>query len=362
MSFHDWRVVHGSEPNVSALPCRGLATHLCTERGSGRHRSAGRTIRSASGANHGHWDSASTQFDFPSQHLAAQQQQQQQQRPPPPPVSPEQPTRIIKPLPDKLVVLTFDDGAKSHLTVAGPLLQELGFGATFFITEGLGIPEDNRLPEPERTFMTWPEVKQLDRLGGGRFEIANHTEHHAAVTALSHDELTRELQAIDARCAEHDIPPTSTFCYPGYHNTPAAARTLQTYGMGFARRGSTWPNLMADDVGDPGGIHGKAGETHRGLPYDPAVHAPLLVPTCIEGGPNMAYTDFVWAAEQARGGKACVVTFHGVPDANYDFVSTTEAQFTKCMRYLHREGYTVIALRELAEFVEPARPLLNAKY
>ena len=42
---------------------------------------------------------------------------------------------LRRPIPDKTVVLTFDDGSKSQLTVAGPLLQELGFGGTFFITE-----------------------------------------------------------------------------------------------------------------------------------------------------------------------------------------------------------------------------------
>ena len=30
-SFHDWRTVHGSEPNRSAGPRRGLAIHLCSE-------------------------------------------------------------------------------------------------------------------------------------------------------------------------------------------------------------------------------------------------------------------------------------------------------------------------------------------
>lgn len=43
---------------------------------------------------------------------------------------------LRKPIPDKLVVLTFDDGSISQLRNAGPLLKELGFGATFFITEG----------------------------------------------------------------------------------------------------------------------------------------------------------------------------------------------------------------------------------
>ena len=43
------------------------------------------------------------------------------------------------PIPEKLVVLTFDDSAKSHFTVVRPLLLNYGFSATFFITEGFLI-------------------------------------------------------------------------------------------------------------------------------------------------------------------------------------------------------------------------------
>ena len=35
---------------------------------------------------------------------------------------------------DRVVVLTFDDAVKSHRTFVAPLLKELGFGATFFVT------------------------------------------------------------------------------------------------------------------------------------------------------------------------------------------------------------------------------------
>ena len=39
-------------------------------------------------------------------------------------------------VPDKIVVLTFDDSVASHATFVAPLLKKHGFGATFFITEG----------------------------------------------------------------------------------------------------------------------------------------------------------------------------------------------------------------------------------
>src|SRR5262249_2878588 len=36
----------------------------------------------------------------------------------------------LQPIPDKLVVLTFDDSVASHYSVVRPLLKQYGFGAT----------------------------------------------------------------------------------------------------------------------------------------------------------------------------------------------------------------------------------------
>jgi len=41
---------------------------------------------------------------------------------------------LLKPIPDKLVVLTFDDACLSHATLVAPLLKKHGFGATFYVT------------------------------------------------------------------------------------------------------------------------------------------------------------------------------------------------------------------------------------
>ncbi len=40
---------------------------------------------------------------------------------------------LRKPIPDKLVVLTFDDGCSAHATYVAPLLKSLGFGASFYV-------------------------------------------------------------------------------------------------------------------------------------------------------------------------------------------------------------------------------------
>src|SRR5213082_3426683 len=86
------------------------------------------------------------------------------------------PALAREPVPDRLVVLTFDDASKSHSTVARPLLKLYGFGATFFVTEGFDFPTN------KRDYMSWEEIARLHADG---FEIGNHTRDHKAVTAGS---------------------------------------------------------------------------------------------------------------------------------------------------------------------------------
>ena len=64
-----------------------------------------------------------------------------------------------EPIPDKLVVLTFDDSVKSHFTIVRPILRRYGFKATFFITEGFDFPTN------KQDYMTRDEIAQLHRDG-----------------------------------------------------------------------------------------------------------------------------------------------------------------------------------------------------
>ncbi|HEY3839254.1 MAG TPA: polysaccharide deacetylase family protein, partial [Bryobacteraceae bacterium] len=73
------------------------------------------------------------------------------------------------PIPDRTVVLTFDDGVSSHATYAGPLLKTYGFPATFFVCE---FPPDF---SDKHKYMTWEQIRDLHRMG---FEIGNHTLSH----------------------------------------------------------------------------------------------------------------------------------------------------------------------------------------
>ena len=76
---------------------------------------------------------------------------------------------LLRPIPDGLVVLTFDDGSRSDLEFVAPLLLEHHFSATFFVNRGGGAPER------QRDYLSWAEIAQLSALG---FEIGTHTTSH----------------------------------------------------------------------------------------------------------------------------------------------------------------------------------------
>jgi peptidoglycan/xylan/chitin deacetylase (PgdA/CDA1 family) len=67
---------------------------------------------------------------------------------------------IIKPIPDKSVVLTFDDACLSHATFVAPLLKEYGFGGSFYITTAF---EFNTRKD---WHMTWEQIKDLYAIRG----------------------------------------------------------------------------------------------------------------------------------------------------------------------------------------------------
>lgn len=240
-------------------------------------------------------------------------------------------TGLWQKIPDKLVVLTFDDGCKSQATFVAPLLKSYGFGATFYITEGL-----NFLTNKE-AYMTWEEVRGLHDAG---FEIGNHTRHHRNVAQQPAAELRSDLVHIDDRCASYGIPHPKTFCYPGYSHSEAAVEVVAEHGFQFARRGVA-PEFPYD------------GEGGRGPAYNPTQHHPLLIPTTGASGPNWRFDDFTWALDQAVDGDIAVLTFHGVPDVEHPWVHTEPKQFEAYMAYLAENDYSVIALQDLADYVDP---------
>ena len=78
----------------------------------------------------------------------------------------------LEPVPDRLLVLTFDDSVASHYQVVRPILKRHGFGATYFITEGFSFTTN------KKDYMKREQIKTLHE---DCFEICNKTRHHIGV-------------------------------------------------------------------------------------------------------------------------------------------------------------------------------------
>ena len=79
------------------------------------------------------------------------------------------------------VCITFDDGCETDLIAAAPVLRELGFGATFYLTAGF-VGKAGYLKEAQ--------ARELDARG---FQIGCHSMTHAYLSDLGEAELEREI-------------------------------------------------------------------------------------------------------------------------------------------------------------------------
>lgn len=76
--------------------------------------------------------------------------------------------RTGKPLPDRAIAITFDDGYISIYEEAFPMLQEFGYPFTLFLSTG---PIDDR----QSNYMNWDQVREMSDAG---VVIANHMVEH----------------------------------------------------------------------------------------------------------------------------------------------------------------------------------------
>ncbi|HEX7715023.1 MAG TPA: polysaccharide deacetylase family protein [Bacillota bacterium] len=72
-------------------------------------------------------------------------------------------------LPDKPVVITFDDGCKSHYQNVFPILKKLGLKATFFVYPSAVLNKESK------KYITWPELQEMVQAG---MDIECHTLYH----------------------------------------------------------------------------------------------------------------------------------------------------------------------------------------
>lgn len=108
------------------------------------------------------------------------------------------------PLPDKPVILTFDDGYLDNYLYAFPLLRQYGFSGTFFVITSL-------LDEARPGYISWEQAQQMQENG---MDIQSHSLSHPDLSgqsiALLQHEIAGSRQAIEA----HLHKPVRFFAYP----------------------------------------------------------------------------------------------------------------------------------------------------
>ncbi|APH13388.1 polysaccharide deacetylase family protein [Clostridium sporogenes] len=87
-----------------------------------------------------------------------------------------------KPVPEKSIVITLDDGYVDNYTNAYPILKELGLNATVFVVTS-NIDKDKRT-------LTSKQIKEMDEAG---IQIASHTYNHDKLDDLPYE---KQLQTM----------------------------------------------------------------------------------------------------------------------------------------------------------------------
>jgi len=238
------------------------------------------------------------------------------------PATAEDPNGIIKkPIPDRLVVFTFDDGCASHATVAAPILKKHGYSGTFYVSDAY------LFRERKDWYMTWRQIRAMADDG---FEIGNHTRGHGQLSMTDVGGCQAYVWTLEDEMIANRIPKPTTFCWPFYDVNPKFYPLLSSWGYLFARGG-----------------HYRT--------YRPAVDNPFDVPSFAVGGVGMTMEGFISAVQQATAGRVVVLCFHGVPDMEHPGVGTDPDLFEDMVEYLKDNNYKVIAMRDLAEYVDVAK-------
>lgn len=232
---------------------------------------------------------------------------------------------LKQPIPDKTVVLTFDDAPESHYSYVAPLLKEKGFGATFFVCE---FPPNHA---DSSKYMNWRQMQALDRMG---FEVANHTHTHAPVGKLPKEEICWQIEYIEGKLDSLDMADPISFAYPGYSMSESVLQVLEEKGYLLARAGGS-------------------------RVYDPLADHPYLIPSWATDANNEE--EIFNALKMAEDGKVVILTIHGVPDLEHPWVTTSPALFSKYLNFLSNHHYNVISLKDLMLYIniEEAHRILN---
>jgi peptidoglycan/xylan/chitin deacetylase (PgdA/CDA1 family) len=132
-----------------------------------------------------------------------------------------------RPLPEKAVVITIDDGYRSVYEVAFPILRKYGFKATVYAYSdftGGGMA------------LTWEQMREM--LDSGLIDVQSHSKSHTSmslnpgesVNAAYRERVAREISVPEAALADRLGRPIRHFAYPYGDTSPTVLSLLEERG------------------------------------------------------------------------------------------------------------------------------------
>jgi len=138
-------------------------------------------------------------------------------------------------LPDKPIIITFDDGYEDNLLIALPIMEKYKMRCTIFIVSSLvGTPE----------YLSWQQIADLQ---AAHTEIGSHTMSHIALGDSSPEQQQREVSASKAMLEQY-VGPVKFFAYPYGSFTPITQQILEKAGYLGACSGIAGLNSKGVDV------------------------------------------------------------------------------------------------------------------
>lgn len=145
-----------------------------------------------------------------------------------------------KDLPEKPIVLTFDDGYRGIATIAAPIMSQFGyFGTAYVITDRIA---ESRKTAP--TWLTWPQLRILEQRG---WDIGSHTVSHTEIPHMSEEAAMKTLRQSRFALERHLGHPVQWFCYPAGSVNQAAVDAVRKAGYVLATTTKEGDTLSAQD-------------------------------------------------------------------------------------------------------------------
>jgi peptidoglycan/xylan/chitin deacetylase (PgdA/CDA1 family) len=149
-------------------------------------------------------------------------------------------------LPEKTVVLTFDDAYLDFYSEAAPVLRQLLLPATIFLPTGFCGGTNSWAGQPASTtkeyLLNWQQVEDLVKQG---FCIGAHTKTHPILTDVPPDQVDQEVAESKTQIQEHTGQSVDFFAYPFGRWNPAVRDIVSKHYVGAC---TTAAGVVEDDA------------------------------------------------------------------------------------------------------------------